>query len=157
MSVGISMGTVHARLVYELKLRKNGSRWIPHFLSNVQMDRQLTVQKQFSSTQETRILEGWQKLLLVTRVGYGNTNLYPKRRINGLEKVTTLTHPQAGFRESPILNILDSLSPVGQITVPKGKTITGDIYTNSCFQRGENTAGRRKPKSSPRGHSIISR
>ena len=52
------------------------------------------------------------------------------------------------FRTAKIMYSIffDGRGPVAQILVPKGRTVTGNFYTNSCLLEVEHHLTRRRPK-----------
>ena len=63
------------------------------------------------------------------------------------------------FRTAKIMYCIffDGRGPVAQILVPKGRTVTGDFYTNSCLLEVEHHLTRRRPIDWSKGPKIIAR
>ena len=66
-------------------------------------------------------------------------------------------NPSPDFRDQKVLYSIffDAHGPVAQIIVPKGKTITGDFYVNSCLSEVEKHYWERRPKSGLRGMRLL--
>ena len=61
------------------------------------------------------------------------------------------------FRTAKIMYCVffDGRGPVNQILVTKGRTVTGNFYTNNCLLEVENHMTRRRPKTGAKGLRLL--
>ena len=137
----LSLARVHAILKKHLKVRKINARWIPHLLSDEQKKTRVTMAKNFSKcTQNIR------KKAFDNKVTGDETWVYnfePKRKVASQIWATKKARcPGIAKR----IHFFTNKSPANQISVPKGRTVTGKFYKNVVLRKLKNYYKSRRPK-----------
>ena len=173
MHVGISTGAAHAILIDELNVTKVCSRWIPHSLTKAQKDRRvMCARKLLSEYQDadprrlSEIITGDETWIRynepqskeINKVWVLKGERPPVNQLSRFHLQKSRFHLQnPDFRDQKVLYSIffDAHGPVAQIIIPKGSTITGDFYVNSCLSEVEKHEWERRPKSGTRGLRLL--
>lgn len=152
---GISTGAAHAILIDELKVRRVCSRWIPHSLTKAQKDNRVKCARKLLSDYQDADPRRLSEIITgdKTWIRYHEPQSKERNKVWVVKGERPPVNPRPDFKKQKVLYSIffDVHGPVSQIIPPKGSTITGDFYVNSCSSEVEKHNWERRPKSGTRG------
>ena len=146
----IAMGTVDGILKSQLNLSKVCARWVPHSLTAAQKVQRVKCCKKLlnmcAGRDHRRLFE-----IITGDETWVRYDTPLSKESNKVWKESQSDPPMIAkpdFRTAKIMYSIffDGRGPVAQILVPKGRTVTGNFYTNSCLLEVEHHLTRRRPK-----------
>lgn len=156
---GLSSGSVHQVLRNRLKLRKIFARWIPHILSDEQKRGRVQVAKQllkkYDNCDQRRLSE------IVTGDETWVYFYQPERKEKNKVWVSKNgKKPEIAVRTKTVKKVLyaiffDGNGVVVRFPVPKGKSVTGNMYANDILPKVFKHYETQRPRTGTRGIKLL--
>ena len=158
-TLNIATGTVDGILKSQLNLSKVCTRWVPHSLTTAQKVQRVKccqkLLKMYTGRDDSRLFE------IITGdetwVRYDTPLSKESNKVWMESQSDPPMIAKRDFRSAKIMYCIffNGRGPVAQILVPKGKTVTGNFYTNNCLLDVENHLTRRIPKTEAKGIRLL--
>lgn len=156
---GISEGTARKILKHKLGLKRKTARWIPHLLTDGQKRQRVLIAKKL-----LKMYSNFDRRLLVDIVTGDETWVHffePQRKIDN--KVWATKHGRRPVIAKRILSAKKVMmavffninGPVLQVSVPKGRSVTGNFYKNKVLKKLRKYFVKRRPKTGLRGVRLL--